>query len=79
MPLSLSMEDGKLIIGTIWDKEVGEKINVGDRVLSINETNFENMTECEIFVHDIYDDKDTHLFRLRAKDETEKEILIEEK
>lgn len=79
MPLSLSMEDGNLIIGTVWDKELSEKISVGDRVLSLNETNFENMTECEIFVHDIYDDKDTYLFRLRAKDGTEKEILIEEK
>lgn len=79
MPLSLSMEDGKLIIGTIWDEELSEKISVGDRVLSIDDTNFENMNECEIFVHHIYDDKEAHLFRLRAKDGTETEILIEER
>lgn len=77
MPFSLSMEDSKLIIGTIWDKELKNKINVGDIVLSINETNFENMSECEIFIHDIYDDNDSYPFRLRAKDGTEKKILIE--
>ncbi|MFT4073846.1 MAG: retropepsin-like aspartic protease [Dysgonamonadaceae bacterium] len=78
LPLSLIPQGNKLIVGVIWDERLNDRISVGDQVLSIDDINFENMDECELFVSDFnFDKKDSYLFKIKDKQGNVKEIQID--
>lgn len=78
LPLSLIPQGNKLIVGVVWNESLNDRISVGDQVLSIDDINFENMDECELFVSDFnFDKKDSCLFKIRDKQGNVKEIQID--
>lgn len=77
-PISPIPQGNKLIVGAIWNESLIDKISVGDQVLSIDDTNFENMDECELFVSEFnFDEKDSCLFKIRDKQGNVREIQID--
>lgn len=79
-PVSLNMENGKLIIGVIWDKKLTNEISVGDHVLSINGLDVGNMERCELFLYDLESvSKESNIFKIKDKDGNIKEVVIEKK
>jgi len=77
-PLSPIPQGNKLTVGAIWDESLNDKISVGDQILSIDDINFENMDECELFVSDFnFDEKDSCLFKIRDKQGNIKKIQID--
>ena len=46
--ISPIIENGKLIVGIIWNKTLENQINVGDEIVKFNEINYENMTFCDL-------------------------------
>lgn len=76
-PVSPIPQGNKLIVGAIWNESLNDKINLGDQIISIDNTSFENMDECELFVSEFnFDKKDSCLFKIRDKQGNVKEILI---
>lgn len=47
--VSPSIQDGVLIVGTVWDS-LGQNINQGDRIIAINGVSYRQRTECEILL-----------------------------
>jgi predicted aspartyl protease len=47
LQISLNFVDNHLCIGKIWTKELNQQIEIGYKVISINNSNVENMTICE--------------------------------
>ena len=43
---SPSIEDGKVVVGVIWDKDLEQKMTVGDSIVSINQVQFEALDVC---------------------------------
>lgn len=77
-PISPIPQGNKLIVGAIWNESLNDKISMGDQILSIDDINFENMDECELFVSDFnFDKKDSYLFKIRDKQGNVKEIQID--
>lgn len=76
-PVSPIPHGNKLIVGAVWNESLKDKISVGDQVLSIDDINYENMDECELFVSEFnFDEKDSCLFKIRDKQGNIKEIQI---
>jgi len=42
------LENEKIIIGTVWDKTLNGKINVGDEILKFDTIDYQNLDFCEI-------------------------------
>ena len=47
LQISLNFIDNHLCIGKIWTKELSQQVQIGEKIISINDTNVENMTICE--------------------------------
>lgn len=47
LQISLNFVDNHLCIGKIWTKELNQKVEIGEKIISINDINVENMTICE--------------------------------
>lgn len=47
LQISLNFVDNHLCIGKIWTKELNQKVEIGQKIISINDMNVENMTICE--------------------------------
>lgn len=45
--ISLNFIDNHLCIGKIWTKELSQQVEIGEKIISINDTNVDNMTPCE--------------------------------
>jgi len=41
-------ENGKMVVGIIWDKALESQINLGDEILSVNGIDYQSMDFCEI-------------------------------
>lgn len=80
MPISLTIANGKFVIGIIWDKSLQDKISVGDQVMAINGVDFDSMGGCELFTYDGMEAlrKASNIFKIRDKDGNIKEVLIEQ-
>lgn len=42
--------EGKLVVGKIWTKEIKNKINIGDPIVSINGMRTAGMTICDVLM-----------------------------
>jgi len=47
LQISLNFIDNHLCIGKIWTKELNQQVEIGDKIISINDINVDNMTICE--------------------------------
>ena len=56
-----TMQNGKLVVGIIWDKALESQINLGDEILSINGINIQTMSVCELFNFDNTSSNDEEL------------------
>ncbi|MDR2011404.1 MAG: retroviral-like aspartic protease family protein [Bacteroidales bacterium] len=63
--ISSSLQDNKMIVGIIWDKELESKINLGDEILSINGIDIQSMSFCELIIFEIASDDDKRILELR--------------
>ena len=59
-----NIQNNKLVVETIWDKELESQINVGDEVLSINEIDLQSMDFCALLLIDI-PESDTQIWKLK--------------
>lgn len=76
-PISLNMDNNKLIIGVVWDKTLSNEISAGDQVLAINGFDLGNLDKCQLFTFNYKDImKETYIFKLKDKDGNIKEIEI---
>lgn len=51
-PFAPNVEENKLIIGIIWEPSLLRHFNIGDHVLAINDTRFDNLSHCELVNYD---------------------------
>jgi len=76
-PISLSINNGSVVIGMVWDDRLRDELAVGDKVVAVNEVNLENKEDCELFsLMDELNAGDDSLLKLRDKDGRIKEIRI---
>ena len=59
-----TLQNNKMVVGIIWDKELESQINVGDEILSINGIDLQSMDFCELFMLEI-SDSDERILELR--------------
>lgn len=72
-----SLKDDKMVVGIIWDKNLEDRINLGDEILSIEDMDYESMTFCERVLSDSNFNKDTLSIRLRDVNTNEiKEVEV---
>lgn len=50
---SVSVEEGKMVIGVIWDEELKKKMSVGDVIVSINDTKLEELDVCYFMTEEL--------------------------
>lgn len=78
-PISPVMDDGKMVVGIIWDKKLKKQISVGDQIISFNGTSLENLSECELFLYDFTPlKKEINTLEIKDKDGNIKEIEMRE-
>jgi len=74
---ALNFQNGKLVVGIIWDKALESQINLGDEILSINGIDIQSMNLCELYMLTI-PPSDKNIWELRdINTETIKKIEIE--
>lgn len=59
------IENDKAVVGIIWDKTLGNKVNVGDEILKFDNIDYQNMDFCEIVKSSNKVDKKTALLVLK--------------
>lgn len=47
LPFGLKLENDRIVIGFVWDENIKDRIQVGDRVLKIDDVIVENMNTCD--------------------------------
>ena len=62
--MNLTFQNGKMVVGIIWDKELESQINLGDEILSINGMDIQLMNICELFMIE-FPDNDNCIYELR--------------
>ncbi|WP_108821658.1 hypothetical protein [Dysgonomonas sp. Marseille-P4361] len=68
-----------MIIGAVWDQSLSDKVSVGDKILSINDFNLEELDECQLLFFKLTSiTKETNIFKLKDKDGNIKEVEIKE-
>ena len=45
-PVEPAIQDGKMVIGIVWDHSYGDRIKTGDIILKMGNTNYENIDIC---------------------------------
>lgn len=74
---ALNFQNGKLVVGIIWDKALESQINLGDEILSINGIDIQSMNLCELYMLTI-PPSDKNIWELRdIHTEAIKKIEIE--
>ncbi len=77
-PVEPTFEDGKIIIGLIWDKSLEGMINIGDEVLKMGKFDYSTLSLCEIMTTERKIPEDTIIMVLKDKFSGEiKELQIE--
>jgi hypothetical protein len=62
--VGLTVQNNKMVVGIIWDKQLESQINFGDEILSINGIDLQSLDFCELFMLEIpYSDE--QIFELR--------------
>lgn len=56
-----TMQNDKMVVGLIWDENVKKKINVGDEILKIGNTDYQSMDFCEIVLKPETDKSKNHI------------------
>ena len=78
-PISPSFQDNKLIVGFVWDEALKEKIEVGDRILLVDDVDSKNITPCD-WVHDnLFSKKDKTMLTIEKSDGSIYKVEIEKK
>ena len=73
-----TFENDKFIIGIIWDKNLIDKIKIGDEIVKINNFEFSKLTKCEIMRMSFEDLKNFDSLLVELKDKETNEIKIVE-
>lgn len=76
-PISPTVANGQLAVGVIWGELKGQ-INLGDKIISIDSTNYENWDICNLLVLKLTD-KDKANLTLKDKSGSVKQIEIHKK
>lgn len=48
LPISPNYKDNKFVVGIIWDKKLKKKISVGDQIIALDDTSYENTDICTL-------------------------------
>lgn len=67
LPISPNYKDNKFVVGIIWDKKLKKKINVGDQIIAINDTSYENVDMCDV-IDVLSSGKKEGILSIRRKD-----------
>lgn len=73
-----SFENGKFIVGIVWDDKVKDKIKSGDKILKINNIDFTTLSICEIMLMSFDDFKESDTLTLTVKEKETNEIKVVE-
>lgn len=77
-PISPVLSNGKLVVGIIWDEALRNEISLGDKILSYNGLDLDNMSECELFTIDLkLLDEKINILKIEDKEGNVKEIQME--
>ncbi len=49
---SPTVQDGKLVVGLVWDKDLSNQMSFGDKILKINDLNTESIKICDLLVNE---------------------------
>lgn len=77
-PVGVSTEEGRLVIGFVRGDRLKAQIHAGDRVLAIDDTDFENLSGCELFNFMFtFRAPDTYRLKVQGAEGGVKEITVE--
>lgn len=78
-PVSFVPNNNKMLVSTVWDSSLYEKISSGDQVISIDGVNYENVSICDLILKSILEGKDNINLKTKNKAGEVIETLIERK
>lgn len=76
-PVALTVSEGKIIIGVIWDKELEKELSIGDEVLTVDGIDYDTQNVCDFFIHSITvgENDEVHL-KVKNKEGIVKDITV---
>jgi len=76
-PITPTINDGKLVVGVIWDVSLENQISVGDQILSIDNVDYTNPVICDLVVKGVkFKDKDQITLRIKNTHGEVKQITL---
>lgn len=76
-PITPNIQNGKFIIGVVWDNEIRKSIKPGYQIMKINDLNYENPDLCQILSTPSPLAKEDTKTTLTLKDDKGKSIVVE--
>jgi len=79
-PISPTVNDGKLVVGAIWDTSLENQISVGDQIVSIDDIDYTNITMCDLVLKGVeFKDKERMTFGIKNATGEVRKITLERK
>ena len=76
-PLDPAFNGDTLVVGQIWDDNLRRKIKTGDRILSINDMNTEEVKLCDLLTGGVFTNSEKGTFRIENKDKKVISLTLE--
>lgn len=68
-PIAVTLQDSKLVIASVWQEGLRDKLQVDDQVLSIDDIDYSNVDPCSFFVNKkVFADKQQALVTVKKAD-----------
>jgi hypothetical protein len=78
-PMDPTFHGDTLVVGQIWDDNLRKKIKVGDRILSINDINTEEIRPCDLMSGRLFKNIEKGTFKIENKDKKVIRLTLEVK
>jgi hypothetical protein len=77
LPFDIMVENGKILIATVWDKKMKDQIKRGDQIIAVNGTNCEKIETCKLLSnHNYLKFKESNELTIQTSDGNQKTIMI---
>ncbi len=75
-PIEIKVEDGKLLVATVWNENLKKQIKEGDQIVKVDSVDYEYVEACQILNN--FNITDHNVLTIKSTDGCEKVIIIKD-